>query len=70
MNLLLLAPDIQAEILALRAEPGREPVTERELRAVVATPIWAEQRKRWAELKRPASEQSGPAARSARGARS
>jgi len=52
MNLLLLAPDIQAEILALRAEPGREPVTERELRGVVATPIWAEQRERWGEIRR------------------
>jgi len=50
MNLLVLAPDIQAEILALRAEPGREPMTERELRGVVATPIWAEQRERWATI--------------------
>lgn len=52
MNLLLLAPDIQAEILALQAEPGREPVTERELRVVVATPIWVEQRERWAGVPR------------------
>jgi len=73
MNLLLLAPDIQAEILALRAEPGREPVTERELRGVVATLSWAEQRERWAGIKRPAAEERSklcvPASRKVGGAR-
>lgn len=57
MNLLLLAPDIQAEILALRAEPGREPVTERGLRVVVATPVWFEQRQRWEEVRQQAAEE-------------
>ncbi len=51
MNLLLLAPDIQAEILALRAEPGREPVTERELRNVLKTLEWGQQRERWRVLR-------------------
>lgn len=32
MDLLLLAPDIQAEVLDLSFAPGREPVTERHLR--------------------------------------
>ena len=37
MNLLLLAPDIQEEVLALEFPVGREPVTERTLRQVLAT---------------------------------
>ncbi len=51
MNLLLLAPDIQAEVLALRFPPGREPVTERHLRQVLRSPVWAEQRAVWAQRK-------------------
>jgi hypothetical protein len=58
MNLLLLAPDIQAEVLALRFPPGREPVTERHLRQVLRSPVWAEQRAVWHRLR------SGPAAAS------
>jgi len=45
MNLLHLAPDIQEALLFLPpVEKGRDPVTERELRAVVAAVNWAEQR--------------------------
>ena len=45
MNLLLLAPDIQEQILDLpRIETGRAPITERELRVVAQMPNWREQR--------------------------
>ena len=46
MNLLHLAPDIQEALLFLpRVERGRDPVTERELRAVVAEAEWGRQRR-------------------------
>lgn len=46
MNLLHLAPDIQEEILFLPpVTEGRDPVTERDLRAVVTCLQWAQQRK-------------------------
>lgn len=44
MNLLLLPPDIQAEILRMTATPGQEPVTKRQLRELVSMVIWGEQR--------------------------
>lgn len=48
MNLLHLAPDVQAEILALpRVESGRDPITERELRPIAAIPDWRKQRAAW-----------------------
>ena len=52
MNLLGLAPDIQKEIffLALVTE-GRPTITERDLRAVLKTVVWSEQREQWAELR-------------------
>ncbi|MEQ9410228.1 MAG: hypothetical protein RIK87_21005 [Fuerstiella sp.] len=51
MNLLNLAPEIQEAILFLpRVEAGRDPVTERELRALVAIPDWRKQRKLWRAL--------------------
>ena len=43
MNLLLLAPSIQEEVLCLEVLPGREPVTERELRRVLRSLVWEEQ---------------------------
>lgn len=52
MNLLLLAPDIQAEVLGMIATPGREPVTERQLRAVTNTVVWSEQRVAWSQIDR------------------
>ena len=53
MNLLNLAPDIQEAILFLpRVESGRDPITERELRAIVAVADWRKQRVVWAGLTR------------------
>lgn len=51
MNLLHLAPDIQEEILLLPAATvGRDPVTERQLRPVVAEGDWARQRGMWRKV--------------------
>jgi len=50
MDLLLLAPDIQAEILDLAFPPGRQPLCERHLRQVARSLIWTEQRARWAKI--------------------
>lgn len=50
MNLLLLAPDIQEEVLNLEAEVGREPVTERDLRKVLGSMFWGEQRAAWRRI--------------------
>jgi hypothetical protein len=52
MNLLLLAPDIQAEVLALRFPPGRAPINERHLRQVLQSPVWAEQRVLWRQIQK------------------
>lgn len=53
MNLLLLAPDLQEELLFLPpVERGRDPITLRELGYVLRTPVWAEQRARWSELEK------------------
>ena len=58
MNLLLLAPDIQEEVLVLEFPVGREPVTERTLRRVLASLCWEDQRAAWAEM-RPDAEFAG-----------
>ena len=51
MSLSNLAPDIQDEILFLpRVELGRDPVSERELRRIVALPDWKKQRRLWRGL--------------------
>jgi len=56
MNLLLLAPDIQAAILELpRVREGRDPIVETHLRAVVAKVAWERQRLLWARLSSPHS---------------
>jgi hypothetical protein len=47
LNLVLLAPDIQDEILGLEAVDGAEPIRERGLREVVKEVEWGEQRMRW-----------------------
>ena len=53
MNLLHLAPDIQEEVLMLQyVTSGRDPVTERDLRAVVRDTAWATQRREWKRVKR------------------
>jgi len=51
LDLRLLAPDIQEELLFLEAVDGEEPVGERVLRAVVHAGTWEAQRQRWRELK-------------------
>jgi hypothetical protein len=53
--LTMLAPDLQEELLFLEAVDGLEPVTERGLRNVLAAEEWAEQRRRWAGVKRHAT---------------
>jgi len=51
MNLLLLAPDIQEEILFLpRTMKGSDPISEKDLRPIAAIPYWNHQRKMWASL--------------------
>ncbi|MDP8241337.1 MAG: hypothetical protein P9X24_19795 [Candidatus Hatepunaea meridiana] len=51
MNLLLLAPDIQEEILFLpRTVKGRDPICERDLRPIAAIPHWNRQRKIWVSM--------------------
>ncbi len=48
VNLLNLAPDIQEALLCLpRVEKGRDPITERDLRPVVAEVDWKKQRQMW-----------------------
>lgn len=52
MDLLLLAPDIQEEVLFLEAPPGKQPVTERAVRDEVLKSLdWVEQRRRWQGLR-------------------
>jgi len=51
MNLLLLAPDIQEELLFLpRTLQGRDPIHLRQLQPIAAAEDWREQRRRWREL--------------------
>jgi len=52
MDLTLLAPDIQEEILFLppRAK-GRDPIKEKEVRAIAAIPHWHRQRKLWGTVR-------------------
>jgi hypothetical protein len=53
MNLVLLAPDIQEEILFLpSARSGRDPITLSHLRPITRIPSWARQRRLWHHLKR------------------
>jgi hypothetical protein len=48
MNLLLLAPEIQEAILLLPpVRNGRDPITERQLRPIVAEPNWDNQLAMW-----------------------
>ena len=50
-NLLLLAPAIQEAILDLApVTTGRDPISERQLRPIVAEPDWNEQIKMWREI--------------------
>ena len=47
MDLLLLAPEIQEEILFLECIPGQQPVSERALRPLLRTFDWSEQSHAW-----------------------
>jgi hypothetical protein len=52
MNLLFLAPDIQEQILFMPPiTQGQPAVTERDLRQVLKTVVWSEQRERWASIR-------------------
>jgi hypothetical protein len=51
MNRLHLAPDIQEALLFLpRVECGRDPITERDVRPIVAVSDWRKQRRLWKSL--------------------
>jgi hypothetical protein len=53
MNLLVLAPDIQEEILFMPSVTnGPAPVTERDLRPLLKTLVWSEQREQWTAIRR------------------
>lgn len=50
MNLLMLAPDIQEDLLFLpRVESGRDPLHLRQLQPIAAIPDWRKQRSLWTE---------------------
>ena len=52
MDLTLLAPDIQEEILFLpRTTAGRDPLKEKAVRAIAAVHHWHRQRKMWASIR-------------------
>lgn len=52
MNLLLLAPDIQEEILYLpRSSGGLDPIREKAVRPIAAVPDFRKQRIMWRDLK-------------------
>lgn len=50
LDLALLAPDVQEEILEAEVEPGHDPISERALRWVVRARDWPTQRARWRDL--------------------
>lgn len=51
LNLTLLSPGIQAEILDLPpVERGHDPISESDLRPICAEPLWARQRELWRAL--------------------
>jgi len=52
MNLRLLAPDIQEEILYLPPiESGKDALTEKRVRPIAVTPDWRKQRRMWRALR-------------------
>jgi hypothetical protein len=53
LDLTLLAPGIQEQLLFLESMDGLEPMRECVLRAVVNTVVWAEQRVEWSQIVRP-----------------
>jgi hypothetical protein len=54
-SLLILAPDIQEEILFLGVEEAEQfRISEPSLRKLTATLVWKQQREQWKNLRRPA----------------
>ena len=51
LSLTFLAPDIQDDLLQLKAVNQKEPVTEREVRDLCRHVFWAKQRALWQDLK-------------------
>jgi hypothetical protein len=51
MDLLLLAPDLQEELLFFEVRAGKDPMHEHGLRQIVSAPLWSEQRARWTALR-------------------
>lgn len=60
LDLTLIAPDVQAQILALEVVDGREPLRERQLRPVVAAGMWPQQRAVWRMLASAARTRASP----------
>jgi hypothetical protein len=61
MNLLLLAPDIQEQLLfAARPERGRDPIHLRQLQPLARIADWEEQRRRWHALQQAAHGKQAP----------
>lgn len=52
-DLLMLAADLQEQVLALEAVDGAEPMAERTLREVAHAGTWAVQRAAWGKLRSP-----------------
>lgn len=52
LDLTLLAPDVQEEILSLEAVDGIQPLSERALRVLTHADSWADQRAKWRALNR------------------
>lgn len=50
MDLLLLAPDIQEELLRMETVDGREPIAQVHLRPLMKLRSWEDQRRAWREL--------------------
>jgi hypothetical protein len=51
MNLLLLAPDLQEQILFLPPSRGRDPIRLAELQPIAQIPDWNQQRRLWTGLR-------------------
>ena len=50
LDLTLLAPDVQEQVLFLEAVDGLQPMSERALRTVAHARTWREQLRRWSEI--------------------
>jgi hypothetical protein len=50
LDLLLLAPDIQEEILFLECPAGRQPISEHDIRPIAQSTLWSDQRRAWRAL--------------------